>query len=213
MYVLTWGRSEIRVCSVLVNSLRETLSVRYTLCTFPAWCAHIVDVLWHEIIWPPHVFQPFLFCSISVSFGVRRPREAIKPQISLQWLTYSQSVSLPSVCSHLISAHTLCLSLPSPRWWDAICIGHTHARSHPVYCAVPPVMASWLSISVCMERREEHNTNTTVSLSSRCNIRNQCVAVISAYNLHPEPCCAVCMCVCLCIEAASIPARLHSGIL
>lgn len=82
----------------------------------------------------------------SESSGPPRPESCSSP--------YSDSltVSLPSVCSHLISAHTLCLSLPSPRWWDAVCKGHARAHRHTVNCTALPAMLSWLSIIVRGQR-------------------------------------------------------------
>lgn len=63
---------------------------------------------------------------------------------ALPTVTHLQSVSLPSVCSHLISAHTLCLSLSSLRWWDAVCMGHTHAHTQRKRCTV------WLLDPACL---------------------------------------------------------------
>lgn len=153
MYVVTWGRCEIHVCSVLVNSWCETEHFLHDVPTLWMFCGM------ESFAPPPSFFQPFLFCSISVSFGVCRPKEAIKPQISLQWLTYSQSVSLPSVCSHLISAHTLCLSLPSPRWWDAICIGHTRTQSPCILCSASS--HGFLTQHICLYGRGERSTTPT----------------------------------------------------
>lgn len=112
------------------------------------------------IIYWFHVHKLCIFCDMklavfsnpfcwntSVSIRVLRHGDAIKLQISLQWLTYSQSVS--PVSAPILSQPIHSAYLPSPRWWDAICKGcaYTNTQTHTVCCAVPPVMASWLSIS------------------------------------------------------------------
>lgn len=55
-----------------------------------------------------------------------------------------QSVSLPSVCSHLISAHTLRLSLPPPEVMGRHLQGTDTCTQTlcALFSAAPPVMAS-----------------------------------------------------------------------
>lgn len=145
------------------------------------------------------------------SSGPARPWSCTLPTV-----THLQSVSLPSVCSHLISAHTLCLSLSSLRWWDAVCMGHTHAHLQTHTHRESDVWCDFLIQHVSLkEGTREHDSNAAVSLSTSCKTQEQRVAGINTPYLHPKPCWGLALNthIHVCLKPASIPARLHSGVL
>lgn len=132
----------------------------------------------------------------SVYFRLLRPGEAIKLQLSLQWLTYSQSVSPVSAPILSQPIHSAYLCLPrgdgTPSAWNT----HTHTRSHARRHTLCRLLDSaYLSV---WRGQRKHNTNAAVSLSTSCNIQNQCVAAINTSNLHPRAWLWV-MCVCVCV--------------
>lgn len=98
-------------------------------------------------------------------------------------VTHLQSVSLTGVCSHLISAHTLCLSLAP--WGDGTPSAravHTHA--HTRACAdtlfgAQRLQSGLLDSAYLSAARGQHDTTLTHSLSTSCNIENHCLDVIA----------------------------------
>lgn len=175
----------------------------------PVWIPHVncclkvhhmwnVYILWHESLCSTHVFQPFLLelkCFLQSPRAKWGHKTAVFPTV-----THLQSVSLPSVCSHLISAHTLCLSLPSPRLWDAICMGHTHTQTHCMLYSASSHGFLTQHIRLHGGDRGARHQRCCLTFHQPQYTGSMC-SVINTSDLCPKPCCGVCVCpsVCVCV--------------
>lgn len=118
-------------------------------------------------------------------------------------MTHLQSVSLTGVCSHLISAHTLCLSLPP--WGDGMPSAravHTHAPARA--CAdtlfVAQRLQSWLLDSAYLSaERGQHDTDSHPLTFHQLQYRESLSRRYRSLKSWPEvlPRC-VCVWVCRC---------------
>lgn len=130
----------------------------------------------------------------SVAFQVLGPSKAIKLQISLQWLTYSQSVSPVSapILSQPIHSAYLCFPEVMGRHLQG---PHTHTQTRADTLYVAQCLQSWLLDSAYLSVWRGQRTTTptlTDSLSTSCNIENQ--YLLSALKIFTPGLATVCVC-------------------
>lgn len=168
-------------------------------------------------------YSQLLYITKTIPFWKRRKCWPFSPRAQrghkaadFPTVTHLQSVSLTGVCSHLISAHTLCLSPPA--WGDGTPSAraartHAHSLAHvrvQTHLFVAQRLQSWLLDSAYLSAaRGQHDTDAHPLTFHQLQYRESLSPRYRSLTSLPE---VLPRCVCGSVDAASTPDRLRGGI-